>query len=106
MSHQMTITLTDAEYKALSIEAAQDGKPLESLLHEMLIQRIKLSASAKRQLNSYQIFEYLYGEGIIEHIPTGEPITPEEEAERERLALLFGQGKPVSEMVIEDRGPR
>lgn len=64
-------------------------------------------------MNSYQIFEYLFSEGVylfsegvIEHIPTGEPITPEEEAERERLALLFGQGKPVSEMVIEDRGPR
>lgn len=49
---------------------------------------------------------FLYREEVIENIPTDEPDTPEEEAERQRLARLFGQGKPASEMVIEDRGPR
>ena len=48
---------------------------------------------------------YLYREEVIENLPTDEPDTPEEEAERQRLARLFGQGKPASEMVIEDRGP-
>ncbi len=52
------------------------------------------------------ITEFLYREEVIENIPTDEPDTPEEEAERQRLARLFGQGKPASEMVIEDRGPR
>ncbi|MGH2516714.1 MAG: hypothetical protein ACRDHP_13760 [Ktedonobacterales bacterium] len=49
---------------------------------------------------------FLYREGIIENLPTDETSSPEEERERERLSHLFGQGKPVSEIVIEDRGPR
>jgi hypothetical protein len=30
---------------------------------------------------------------------------PEEQAERERLGQVFAGGKPMSEMIIEDRGP-
>jgi hypothetical protein len=52
------------------------------------------------------IQDFLYREQITENIPTDEPDTPEEAAERERLAQLFGQGKPASEIVIDDRGPR
>jgi len=50
--------------------------------------------------------DFLYREGVAENIPTNEPDTPEEMVERERLAQLFGQGKPASEIVIDDRGPR
>ncbi|HLJ81766.1 MAG TPA: hypothetical protein VKT52_09795, partial [Ktedonobacterales bacterium] len=49
---------------------------------------------------------FLYREGVIEDLPTDEHETPNEDTERQRLSHLFGQGKPVSEMVIEDRGPR
>jgi hypothetical protein len=102
----MTVTLTDAEYGALSAEAEKSGKPLESFLHELLTQHIQSSVSETHRLSSHEIQEYLYREGVIEHIPTGQPDTPQEEAERKRLAQLFGQGKLASEMVIEDRGPR
>jgi hypothetical protein len=50
--------------------------------------------------------DFLYHEGITEDVPTNEPDTPEEAAERERLARLFSQGKSAAEIVIEDRGPR
>jgi len=105
MTHQMMITLTDAEYTALSREAAKDGKPLEVVLHEILAERIE-PFSESHTLSNRQIQEYLYREGVIDHIPTGEPDSLEEEAERAHLASLFGQGKSASEMVIEDRGPR
>ncbi len=36
MAYHMSITLSDAEYKALSKEALKKGKPVESLLHEVL----------------------------------------------------------------------
>lgn len=52
------------------------------------------------------IQEFLHREGVTENLPTDEPDTPEEAAERERLARLFGRGMPVSEIVIDDRGPR
>ena len=48
--------------------------------------------------------EKLYHDGEIENLPTREPLTPEEQAERERLGRLYSQGKPLSEMIIEDRG--
>lgn len=106
MAYKMTVTLTEAEYAALSREAAKSGKPIESLLHEVLTQHIRPSDSVTQPLTSRELREYLYREGIIEHMPTGEPDTPEVRAERQRLAQLFGRGKPASEMVIEDRGPR
>lgn len=104
MAHQMTITLSDAEYAALAQEAAKSGKPVEYLLHELLTQHIK--PSLRRSNTNRIIQEYLYKEGVIEQIPANEPETPGEEKERSRLAHLFGQGKFASEMVIEDRGPR
>ena len=105
MAYQMTVTLTDAEYAALSKEAAKTGKPIESLMHEVLVQHIRPSTS-KHSITDQEIQEYLYREGFIESVPSNEPDTPETEAERERLAHLFSYGKPASEMVIEDRGPR
>jgi hypothetical protein len=106
MAYQMTITLTDAEYTALSKEAAKRGEPLEALLHNVLAQSIGQPPRKASSLSSKEIQEYLYHEGIIEHIPTSKRDTQEDDAERDYLAHLFGQGKPVSEMVIEDRGPR
>ncbi len=105
MAYQMTVTLTDAEYTALVAETAKSGKSIETILHETLAQRLQLSISAKRSFTRQEIQAYLYREGITENIPTNEPDTAEEEAEQERLAGLFGQGKHVSEMIIEYRGP-
>lgn len=105
MAYQMTVTLTDSEYAALSKEAAKSGKPIESLLHEVLVEHIQPSSS-RHSITSREIQAYLYSEGLIEHIPSNEPDTLETEAERQRLNHLFSHGKPASEMVIEDRGPR
>ena len=75
----------------------------------MLIQRLPMMLpSSDRPFNTHEVERYLYQTGLIEHIPTHEPDTPEEAAKRKRLADLFGQvgpdGKTVSEIVIEDRG--
>jgi hypothetical protein len=107
MSYQMTVTLTDQEYAALTAEAEKTGKQAEALLHEILIQRLQASSSfqVKRPLTAREFEEKLYREGLIENIPTRQPLTPEEQAERERLGRVFSVGKPMSEMVIEDRGP-
>lgn len=52
------------------------------------------------------IQDFLFREGITENMPTNEPDTPEEAAERERLARAFSGGKSAADIVIEDRGPR
>lgn len=104
MAYQMTVTLTDDEYNTLKRAAIKSGKPLEVVLHEALAQYSKLSTPSPSPSRK-EIQEYLYHAGITERIPTNEPDTQEDEAEQKYLAHLFGQGKPASEMVIEDRGP-
>ncbi len=106
MSQQVKFTLTDEEYTALVSESVQSGKSIEDLLHEVLSQHIRPSSQQTYSLTRRDIQSYLYEEGVTEYIPTDEPDTSKDEAEREHLAHLFGQGKPVSEMAIEDRGPR
>jgi hypothetical protein len=104
MAYEMTVTLSDQEYAALAAEAARNGKRPEALLHDM-VQNLEKSSHEKRPLTGKEFMQKLYQEGEVLNIPTKEPLTPEEQAERERLAQIFAGGKPASEMVIEDRGP-
>ena len=97
------ITLSDQEYAALATEAAKSGLQPEALLHEM-IQRLQSSHQANRPLTEREFMEQQYHDGELLNLPTGEPLTQEEEAELERLEQVFSQGKPLSQIVIEDRG--
>ena len=105
MAYQMTITLTDEEYAALSEEAVRSGKPLEILLHETLAPHLP-KPQALQPMSDAEFTAYLYRKGIILNIPTNEPDTPEEYAEIERIAQKISSGQSLSEMVIEDRGPK
>lgn len=88
MAHM--IALTDEDYAALVSAAAHSGKPIERLLHEAIT-----AYSAPSQPSA----TYQY--------PTGEPLSQEEREELEHLAQELGSEKPwLSDMVIEDRGPR
>lgn len=104
MAYEMTVTLTDQEYATLAAEAAKSGKQPEALLRDM-VQHLQQTTQEKRPLTEREFMEKLYQEGEILNIPTREPLTQEEQAEREQLAQIFAGGKPASEMVIEDRGP-
>ncbi len=91
MAHQ--ITLSDDEYAALAAASTRTGASIEELVHQAIAARFPTPGPVK------QIGSYSY--------PTGEPLTPEELAEMERLAQEIGPDRPwASEMVIEDRGPR
>jgi hypothetical protein len=102
MAYEMIVKLTEQEYERLSAVATQSGKSPENLLHELILQLPSFDSSSPRAFE-----RLLYEEGLIEHIPTRYPETPQEQAEREHLGQVFGNagGKPMSEMVIEDRGP-
>jgi len=101
----MTIRLTDEEYAALAAEAAKSGKPPEMLLHDLLLQQLKPAKPTTRPLTDHELAEQLYREGVLLNLATRKPLTSEEQTERKRLAQVFAGGKPLSEMVIEDRGP-
>lgn len=105
MTYQMTLTLTEQEYTALTTEAAKNGKQPEALLHDFMQQCLQPSSSAERPLTGREFMEQLYREGELLNLPMPQPLTQEEQSERERLAKIFAGGKPLSEIVIEDRGP-
>ena len=87
------VALSEEDYAALAAAAEQTGEPIERLLHGAIAARY-LQESPAETAGKYRY-------------PTGEPITDEEEEEVERLAQEIGHHHPtVSEMVIEDRGPR
>jgi len=86
------ITLSEEDYAALVAASTQTGEPIEQLVHEAIAARYE-SPSPTWPTGNYRY-------------PTGEPIADEEEEEMERIAQEIGPGKPLSEIVIEDRGPR
>jgi hypothetical protein len=104
MAYELTIRLSDQEYRLLATEASRSGKPPETLLHEM-IQHLQSAPQGKRRTTERELAERLYREGKVLNLPEPQSLTPEERTERERLASKFAGGKPASEMVIEDRGP-
>lgn len=106
MAYQMTITLTDQEYAALVAEATRSGKPIEALVHDAIAPHLPSPGTPQAAMTSRAFIEQQHREGKILAIPTRRPLTPQEQTERERLAQKLATGKPLSEIVIEDRGPR
>ncbi len=106
---------TDEEYEEREWEkllsTPQGQHTLDHLLaearHQIAAGEFEGSEPPSHPLSMQEVLENLYHEGILASIATGKPLSEKKEAERKRLADLFGQagGKPASEMVIEDRGP-
>lgn len=113
MGHKLRVELdlTDEQYETLMTEMRRSRQEVKAVLEELIdefhIKQMQFTPPLSRQLSDRELAEYLYDEDIIDRIPTGRIYSEEEEAERKRLADLFGQGggKLASEMVIEDRGP-
>ena len=103
MAYQMTVTLTEQEYRLLAAEAAKSGKQPEVFLRDM-IRRLQSSSTEKRPMTGRELAEKLYREGKLVSLATQQPLTHEEQEERERLIQQLAGGKPASEMIIEDRG--
>ncbi len=108
MAHQITLSLSDDEYAAVADEAAASGESIEALLHEAVMKNFAPSLHPlppSGPMSAYALSRHLYSIGFALNVPTGEPDTPEEEAEEEELAQLLSKGKSLTEMIIEDRGP-
>lgn len=109
MAHQ--ITLTDDEYAALAAAAARTGKSVDELAHAAIAAQYTPPSDSqppqKRAMSDEEFLQYLLRKGLITHIPERHPHAPEEDEELERLARSVRPGKKmISDMVIEDRGPR
>jgi hypothetical protein len=72
---------------------------------EIMMHRTQLSQPAIPSSGMHKLAEHLYHEGKLLNLAAPQPLSHQEQAERERLAHVFSTGKPISEMIIEDRGP-
>ena len=72
---------------------------------EIMMHRTQPSQPAISSSGVHKLAEHLYHKGKLLNLATPRPLSHQEQAERERLAQVFSSGKPLSEMVIEDRGP-
>lgn len=70
-----------------------------------LIRRLPSESATKQVMTGRELAEKLYREGKLANLATQLPLTPEEQAERERLARVFAGDRLASDVVIEDRGP-
>ncbi|HLJ81553.1 MAG TPA: hypothetical protein VKT52_08715 [Ktedonobacterales bacterium] len=101
------ITLTDDEYTALKAVAEQRGASVDALVHETLAREYETTSTTQATAMDREFLEHLHRKGVLSHIATGEEDSAEEEAELEVIARRIGPEKPwLSEMIIEDRGPR
>ena len=72
---------------------------------EIMMHRTQPSQYAIPFSEVHKLAEHLYHKGKLLNLAIPQPLSHEEQAERERLAHVFSTGKPLSEMIIEDRGP-
>lgn len=101
MTHK--ITLTDDDYATLAAEAAERGKAIDELVHELIAGRLAVR-SPKQPTDP--LIQAMSRAGHLAQIPSKVIETPESAAERERLARNILPGQAASDMVIEDRGSR
>lgn len=90
--------MKESDLRGNSIEMPDD-------IIEIMRHRLSSSHSAKSSTRIHKLAEQLYHEGDTLNLADQRPLTREEQAERVRLAHLYASGKPLSEMIIEDRGP-
>jgi hypothetical protein len=72
---------------------------------EIMMHRTQPSQLAIPSSGVSKLAEHLYHKGKLLNLATPRPLSHQEETEREKLAHVFSSGKPLSEMIIEDRGP-
>jgi hypothetical protein len=106
MSHQIIIHMDDDAYAALEAAAAEKGQAVEQLAEKTLVQHfppVQMETVTSVTYNDF--LRELYAAGDILNLP--DPSGDLEEVQMLiELASSILPGKPLSEIIIEDRGPR
>ena len=103
----LTLELTPEAYRRLHEEADRQGKPLQMVAQEWLVERLAplaLPTGSDRE----RVRKALHAAGLLVDLGPGlrvraNPMVPIEDVE---AALARAGGKPLSEIVLEQRGPK
>jgi plasmid stability protein len=102
---QLTIDLRPDVFERLRREAALTGKPIEMLASELLAERLPTEHQDERE----RAREILRAAGLLTELgPELKQRAAQSTASLEEVsaALSRAGGKPLSELVIEQRGPK
>ena len=105
MNEQLRYAMNIVELHAQELPDDTQNLIATHMLQDLKEQGQLPLANQPRSLTVREFIEKQYHEGKLLNIPTRHAWTQEEREERERLVQELAGGKPVSEMVIEDRGP-
>lgn len=105
MNEQLREAINAVERYAHELSDEDQNRIAAHLLEDLKMQRQTTPASRFRPLTMREFIEQQYLEGKLMNIPTRRGWTQEEKEEYEQLVQGLTGGKPISEMVIEDRGP-
>jgi hypothetical protein len=102
----LTLELPPEVYLRLSEEANRQGKPLKIVVQEWLIERLTPSPATGGDRD--KVRQALYAGGLLTELSPGlraraDSTVPLEEVE---ATLARAGGKPLSEIVLEHRGPK
>jgi len=105
MNDQLRSAINTVELHAQQLPDDTQNLIAAHLLEDLKEQKQMTFASQPRTLTVHEFIEKQYHEGKLLNVPTRRAWTQEEREEHEQLVQELAGGKPVSEMVIEDRGP-
>ena|SRR5258706_8821148 len=102
----MTLELPPDVYRRLRQEAGRLGKPVEALAEEWLIERLPPTAPVGERARAREV---LRAAGLLTELgPEGKQRAARSTAtlEEVRAALDRAGGQPLSELILEMRGPK
>jgi hypothetical protein len=105
MNEQLRRAIDAIQLYAQQLPEDDQNRIAAHLLEDLKMQKQTTLASQSRPLTPREFIEKQYYEGKLANIPTRRGWTQEEKEEYEQIVQGLAGGKPVSEMVIEDRGP-
>ena len=102
----LTLELPPDLFERVRKEAEQDKKPIETVIEELLVQRFPPPAPASERERAREV---LRAAGLLmEPTPEMLAIAAESTATLDEVQAAFARigGKPLSDIAIEQRGPK
>lgn len=103
----MTLELPPEVYRRLREEADRQGKPLQMVIQEWLVERLAPTAPTTGG-DREKARQALHAAGLLTELSPGLRVRASSTVPLEEIeaALTRAGGKPLSEIVLEQRGPK
>jgi hypothetical protein len=104
MAHQIIVTISDEAFAAMTAAAEEKGQPIERVAAETLSNRFATISPPALPSSYATLVHFLHKKGDVLNLPDS---NADDESVQEIIELTgaIAPGKPLSEVIIGDRGP-